>query len=55
MTEEQVELHVEKRTNALDRALMSGTLTQADYDLAIRNLAAWAERKLRLPSRPLAS
>lgn len=44
MTEEQIERRVETMTNALDRQLLSGVLTQTDYDAAIRELDQLAER-----------
>jgi hypothetical protein len=45
MTEEQIERRVERVMDALDAQLMSGSLTQADYDCNVRDLNAWAEAK----------
>ena len=36
---------VEKMTDALDRQLMSGALPQKEYDIAMRELAQWADRQ----------
>ena len=46
MTEAQIERRVERMVDHLDRLLMSGQMTQSDYDAAIRSLDQWAERKL---------
>jgi hypothetical protein len=45
LTHEQIELRVEKLTNVLDRYLLNGTYDQKQYDTAIEELAAWAERQ----------
>jgi RNA-splicing ligase RtcB len=45
MTADEIERKVEKMTDALDRQLMSGTLSQKEYDIAMRELAQWAERQ----------
>lgn len=47
MSEEQIELSVEHQTNALDRRLMRGALTQAEYDAEIRALSRWADQQIR--------
>jgi hypothetical protein len=46
MTEEQIERRVERMVDHLDRLLLSGQMTQGDYDAAMRSLDQWAERKL---------
>jgi hypothetical protein len=46
MTYEQIERIVESRTNAADNALMSGRMTQKQYDLHMRALNRWADRKM---------
>lgn len=51
MSEEEIERTVESRTNALDRRLMKGTVSQAEYDTAMTELNTWAERELRLKRR----
>lgn len=43
MTEDQIERKVEAQTDALDRALMSGRLTQAEYDRRMAELSRWAD------------
>jgi len=45
MTEEQIERRVEKMVDALDRQLISGALSQQDYDKAMRDLDRWAAAK----------
>jgi len=44
MTNEQVERQIESKTNAADAALMSGRMTQAEYDLHMRAINRWADR-----------
>jgi hypothetical protein len=43
MTEEQIERGVEVRTNAIDRALMDGRMTQTEYDSSMESLNRWAD------------
>lgn len=43
MTEDQIERRVEKMTDHLDRCLMSGAMTQRDYDKNMRELNRWSE------------
>jgi hypothetical protein len=45
MTEDQIERRVERMMDALDAQLMSGALTQREYDNNVRDLDAWAEAK----------
>jgi hypothetical protein len=45
MTEEQIERVVERRMDSLDRQLMNGQLSQADYDILVQELDAWASRQ----------
>lgn len=47
MTEEQIELRVEKMVDHLDRVFLSGQMSQDDYDKAMRDLNAWAEAAYR--------
>lgn len=47
MSEEQIELSVERTTNALDRRLMRGAITQAEYDAEMRALSRWADLQFR--------
>jgi hypothetical protein len=42
MTEEQIERAVERKMDGLDRRLMRGELTQAEYDREVCALDAWA-------------
>lgn len=43
MTAEQIELYVERRTDAIDARFLSGQMTQAEYDHAMALLNDWAE------------
>jgi hypothetical protein len=43
MTEDQIERSVELKTNAADNALMSGRMTQAEYDAHMREITRWAD------------
>lgn len=45
LTEEQVERRVERHMDHLDRLLMAGQMPQRDYDLAVKDLNEWAERR----------
>ena len=45
MKEEVIELHVERKIDALDRRLINGTISLEDYGAEVRELDAWAERK----------
>ena len=45
MTEEQIERRVESMVDHLDRLLMSGQMTQGDYDAAMRVAGSMGERK----------
>ena len=46
MTEEQIELAVERAMDRLDRQLMAGIIDQDQYDEAVRDLDAWAESRM---------
>jgi len=45
MTEDQIERRVEARVDLLDSLLMSGRLTQAEYDEEMKRLNDWAEEQ----------
>jgi len=45
MTEDQIERRVEMIMDALDARLMSGSLSQSDYDQEVKRLRAWAEQQ----------
>ena len=45
MTEEEIERRVERSMDMIDRKLMAGTMSQAEYDQAVKDLNAWAERQ----------
>lgn len=45
MTEDQIERRVERIMDSLDARLMSGCLSQSDYDQEVKRLRAWAERQ----------
>lgn len=47
MTEDQIERRVEARVDLLDSLLMSGRLTQAEYDEEMKRLNDWAEEQYR--------
>lgn len=46
MTNEQIERLVEARTNAADNMLMSRKWSQEKYNLHLRALNRWADRKM---------
>ena len=48
MTEDQIERRVERRVDILDSALMSGRLTQAEYDDEMKRLHNWADDQYRV-------
>ena len=45
--EQRVELAVERSMNALDKRLMAGKLTQAEYDAEARRIDAWAKQAMQ--------
>lgn len=47
MTEEQIERRVESRMDSLDARLMSGRLSQAEYDAETRKLSRWADEQYK--------
>lgn len=47
MTEDQIELKVEREMDRLDRQLMDGKITQEQYDRAVYKLDQWASQQLR--------
>ena len=47
MTEDQIERAVERKTDWLDAALMSGKISQAQYDAEQRKLTEWANAQYR--------
>lgn len=52
MTEEQIERRVEHLTDAVDRALMAGRLTEDEYNAAVRKIDRWAEQQYRTATKP---
>ncbi len=44
-TDDRIERFVEKATDRLDENLMSGVLTQQEYDAEVKALNKWAERE----------
>jgi hypothetical protein len=42
-SEEQIERKVERAIDRLDAALMSGKLTQAEYDVRVKSVNEWAD------------
>lgn len=43
MTEWEIEVHVEKRTDKIDAWYMAGKITSEEYDIALKNLDTWAQ------------
>lgn len=43
MTENQIEMIVERKMDALDAKLLSGLISQSDYDNAVCDLDKWGE------------
>lgn len=43
MTSEQIERHVEKRTDRIDAMYMDGKISTSEYETAMRNLSTWAD------------
>lgn len=51
MTEDQIEIIVERKTDALDSALMAGRITQSEYDSRMKELSQWADRQYEAMKR----
>jgi hypothetical protein len=47
ITEIDIELHYEHRTNALDRRFLSSSMTQEEYDAEIEAMDRWYCTELR--------
>lgn len=47
MTEDQIERRVERETDALDRAYMSGKFTRSEYERRLRGIDARAQEAYR--------
>lgn len=47
MTEDQIERRVERTMDSLDHRLLSGKLSQADYDREVVCLDKWAQQQVR--------
>jgi hypothetical protein len=45
MTEEQIERTAERRMNMLDRNLLVGNITQAQYDQLVQDLDDWSKEE----------
>ena len=45
MTENQIELLVERAIDKLDKQLMQGKITQAEYDYEVSIIDKWAEQQ----------
>jgi hypothetical protein len=43
MTEDQIEAHVERFIDHLDRAFLAGKIDEATYESGMRDIHAWAE------------
>ncbi len=46
MTEDQIERHVDRKIDAIDRLFLRGGYTQAEYDAAIKAVDDWAAVEL---------
>ena len=42
LTDDAIERHVERATNAIDRLFMAGRIPQADYDYSVKRMDSWA-------------
>ncbi len=51
MTEEEIERVIERKMDALDARFMMRTMTQAEYDAAVRRLNEWTDVKYRFRKR----
>jgi hypothetical protein len=47
MTEDQIERAVERKVDSLDARFMAGTMTQSEYDAAMKAISAWADSEYR--------
>lgn len=47
MNEDQIERWVERQMNALDRQLLSGSITQEEYEEEVLQLEKWAREEMR--------
>lgn len=50
MSEEQIERHAEREMDKLDSRLMGGSLSQSEYDRAVKKLDAECRRLYRKAS-----
>lgn len=48
MTEDKIERIADRQMDALDRELLSGTITQEEYDDAVKDLNEWVKEEFRL-------
>jgi hypothetical protein len=48
LTEDQIEQHVERAMNRLDRQFLSGTITQQEYDHEVMIVDKWAHQQLQV-------
>lgn len=47
MNEDQIERWVERHMNALDRQLLSGSITQEEYEEEVLQLEKWAREEMK--------
>ena len=45
MTEEEIELLVERKINNLDRLFLNGAISEKNYTAALKELHMWSETK----------
>jgi hypothetical protein len=48
MTENQIERHVEREMNLLDRAYTNGEIEDHQYEIEVRSLECWARDQYRI-------
>lgn len=47
MTEDMIERVIEREMNRLDKELLSGSITQEEYDCEVAELDKWSREELR--------
>jgi len=53
MSEDQIEMHVERSFDRLDASLMSGAINDAEYDAEVIRITQWASRQYGLKTTRL--
>jgi hypothetical protein len=47
MTEDQIERHVERMVDRLDRRFLNSSMSQAEYDSEMKQVSLWADAEYR--------